>query len=221
MKVYDVVNEAPVSAVDRAKQAIGGKFSAGQKRKGEVSKEANKVAKELKSRLSGAGVDLKKIPADTFLDVLKQTGYGQGAEQQINRFTSGSENTLNKKQAEQIILKQVQSASLSPQGSGIKKGKFAGGNQSSQNKTAKKSSGGFKAGFERGKQKKKSSGGAFKAGFERGQGKANSVPASTSRLKSNASKKEKIQFYIGKIKELPAQQQTKLVNRIREIEKNQ
>jgi hypothetical protein len=164
MKIYDIVSEAPVGAFDRAKQSVGGVFSKDQKRKGEVSKEANEVAAQLKSRLKGAGVDINNIPIDTFLQVLNQTGYGDGAKDLVDKFQKDNDPnaTLNKKQAEQIILKQVQSASLSSQGSGIKKGKFAGGadnkNSNSQatfKQAAKAAGKGFKKGWQGDKSKTK------------------------------------------------------------------
>ena len=199
MKVHDIVSEAPVGAVDRAKQAVGGVVSKGQRRKGEVSKEANKVAKELKSRLQGAGVDLKKIPVDTFLNVLNQTGYGQGAEQQVNRFVdkNDSDATLSKKQAEQIILKQTQSASLSPQGSGIKKGKFAGGSDTRQKKKTKSLRSEFKSGFERGSTLNKQK---------------------TGNTKTN-SKQEKINQYVEKINQLEPSQRKQIIAKIKEFAK--
>lgn len=204
MKVHDIVSEAPVGAVDRAKQAVGGVVSKGQRRKGEVSKEANKVAKELKTRLQGAGVNLNKIPADTFLNVLNQTGYGQGAEQQVNRFVDQNDPdaTLSKKQAEQIILKQTQSASLSPQGSGIKKGKFAGGSDTRQ------------------KKKTKSLGSEFKSGFERGSQIFSRNKTSSSQATGDAkpkTKQEKINHYVEKINELQPSQRKQIIARIKEL----
>jgi ribosomal protein L12E/L44/L45/RPP1/RPP2 len=161
MKIYDIVNEAPVSALDRAKQSIAGTVSSGQKRKGEVSKEANQVAKELKSLLQGANVNLNEIPVKTFVDFMKRKGYNDNIEQQVEKFVDSNDPdaTLNKKQAENVLLAQVRSASLD---SDTSKGKFAGGDnsqtkdKSSAAQGAKDFVSGFKQGWKGDKKTKRS-----------------------------------------------------------------
>lgn len=141
MKVYDIISEeqsvqeAPVGLAKRAGQAIAGKVSKTQARKGEVSKEANEVFKELKVQFQGSDFDLNNLPVDRFVAFMDKKGYGDGIEQEIEKFTDAGdpESTINKKQIETIVLKQIQNAAASD--SRTQKGKFAGGK--SKQKAAK------------------------------------------------------------------------------------
>lgn len=154
MKIYDIVDEAPVSAVDRAKQKVGSMASRGQARKSEVSQEANQVAKELKALLQGASVDLNEIPVKTFVDFMKRKGYDDNIEQQVEKFVDSSDPdaVLNKKQAENVLLSQVKSASLSDQGAAVSKGKFARDSESQTKKSSSAAQGAkdFASGFKQG-----------------------------------------------------------------------
>jgi hypothetical protein len=133
MKVYDIISEdkevaeAPVGMLKRAGQAVAGKVSSTAARKGEVSKEANEVFKELKVQFKGSEFDLNKLPVDRFASFMDKKGYGDGIKQEIEKFTDADdpESTLDKKQIETIVLKQTQSAAASD--SRTQKGKFASG----------------------------------------------------------------------------------------------
>jgi hypothetical protein len=141
MKVYDIISEdkevveAPVGMLKRAGQAVAGKVSKTQARKGEVSKEANAVFKDLKVTFKGADYDLNALPVEKFKEFMQGKGYDQGLDQQINKFADASdpESTLDKKQIEKIVLSQTQEASTT-----------AG--QTSKGKFAKKSDAGGKSG---------------------------------------------------------------------------
>jgi len=147
MKVYDIVNEdqsvqeAPVGMLKRAGQAVAGKVSKTQARKGEVSKEANEVFKDLKVTFKGADYDLNELPVSKFKDFMQGKGYDQGLDQQIEKFTDADdpESTLDKKQIEKIVLAQTQEASTTA--GSAKRGKFA---QKGSGKTGKAASGDLK-----------------------------------------------------------------------------
>ena len=143
MKIYDIVKEeqsvqeAPVGLAKRAGQAVAGKVSKTAARKGEVSKEANDVFKELKVQFKGGGADLNNLPVEEFAAFMDKKGYGNGIEQQIEKFVDADdpESTINKKQIETIVLNQIQKASR--QDTRTQKGKFAGGSSKSKQKSSK------------------------------------------------------------------------------------
>lgn len=131
MRIYEIVGEdnsleeAPVGMLKRAGQAVAGKFSKTQARKGEVSKEANEVFKELKIQFAGSSYDLDRLPAEKLISFMQQKGYGNGIEQQVEKFTDANdpESVLNKKQIEQIVLTQTQEAAAGQQPTA--RGRFA------------------------------------------------------------------------------------------------
>lgn len=131
MKINEIISEntdleeAPVGMMKRAGQAIAGKFSKTQARKGEISKEANEVFKELKIQFGGSEYDLNRLPAEKLISFMQKKGYGDGIKQQVEKFTDANdpESVLNKKQIEQIVLTQTREAAADSQPTS--KGRFA------------------------------------------------------------------------------------------------
>ena len=147
MKIYDIVREdsdieeAPVGMLKRAGQAVAGKVSAAAAAKGESSKEANQVFKDLKIWAARGELDLKNLPVDKFKSFMQKKGYDNQLDQQISKFTdpNDSESALGKKQIEQIVLAQTRDAATD--NARVQKGKYAKGSEKQAGKKDKSGAG--------------------------------------------------------------------------------